>query len=372
MQLDGATATDTRFARVPRWAAWLALAAAIAVVLIASIQPPSPQTAAARSRAENFSDIRLYQTIVRQVQGGADYYATAAAQQRAHHYPTWPPQVIREPTEAWLLARLGADGVRWAALIALAALTLEVLRRALAHTDLSPRTRLWALVLGATGLASACTPSAAYMHEVWAGILILLSLALRRADRWVLSIGAGVLACFFREIALPYLCVMAACALWERRYAETAGWSAAIALFGAVFALHLGLAGAQHRPGDLSSPGWLSLGGLSFLIATARNNALFVLAPTWVVAAGLAGSALGYVGCHDRWVGRCGLTLLAYMALFAVVGRPDNDYWGLLYAPLPALGLALAPAALRDLLARAMGTPAGANASWQALTSRGS
>ena len=365
-------ATETRFSRYPRWAAWLVLATVTVIVLIAAIQPPSPQTAAALSRTENFSDIRLYQSIVRQVRGGTDYYAAAAAQQRAHRYPTWPPQVIREPTEALLLAPLGADGLRWALLIALAALTLEALRRALARADLSPRTRLWGLALAVTGLASACVPSAVYMHEVWAGILTLLSLALRRADRWAPSIGAGLLACFFREIALPYLCVMAACALWERRSVEAAGWAAAIGLFAALFALHLALAGAQHRPGDLASPGWVKLGGLPFLIATARNNALFVLAPAWAVAAGLAASGLGFIGCRDRWVGRCGLTLLAYLVLFAVIGRPDNDYWGLLYAPLPPLGLVLAPAALRDLVARAMGTPGGAGVSWQALTSRGS
>jgi hypothetical protein len=36
-----------------------------------------------------------------------------------------------------------------------------------------------------------------------------------------------------------------------------------------------------------------------------------------------------------------------------VVGRPDNEYWGELWAPLLPLGLALAPAALGDLAKQA-------------------
>ena len=36
------------------------------------------------------------------------------------------------------------------------------------------------------------------------------------------------------------------------------------------------------------------------------------------------------------------------------IGRLDNFYWGLLYAPLLPVGIAFAPAALRDLVGAAL------------------
>ena len=365
-------ATETRFAHFPRWAAWLLLAGLAILIAAAALQPLPISPSAPRRDAAKPSDVKLYRAIVSDVQHGKDYYASAAAEQRARGYPTWPPQVIREPTETMLLAGVRTDGLGWAALIGLSLVTVAALQRGLAHADISPRLRLWGLVLGATGLGAACAPVAIYMHEAWACVLITLSLALRRSDRWALSIGAGLAACLFRETALPYLAVMAAFAAYDRRYREAAAWSVAIGLFAALFALHLHLAAVQHRPTDLSSRGWVRFGGLNFIIATARSHALFILAPAWTIAAALGASVLGYLGCRDRWISRCGLTLLVYIGLFAVVGRPDNDYWGLLYAPLISLGLAFAPVALRDLAVRAFGAPSGNALPWQALTSRGS
>jgi len=46
---------------------------------------------------------------------------------------------------------------------------------------------------------------------------------------------------------------------------------------------------------------------------------------------------------------RLSLTAGAYVAAFAMVGQPFNDYWGLMYAPMLAFGFAAAPAVLRDL-----------------------
>jgi hypothetical protein len=33
-----------------------------------------------------------------------------------------------------------------------------------------------------------------------------------------------------------------------------------------------------------------------------------------------------------------------------IIGRPDNFYWAIMLAPLLPIGLAFAPAALRDLI----------------------
>ncbi len=38
-----------------------------------------------------------------------------------------------------------------------------------------------------------------------------------------------------------------------------------------------------------------------------------------------------------------------YLAAFAVIGTPNNAYWGLLVTPLLALGWVALPVSLRDL-----------------------
>jgi hypothetical protein len=56
---------------------------------------------------------------------------------------------------------------------------------------------------------------------------------------------------------------------------------------------------------------------------------------------------------------RAGVTLAMYVALFAVVGQPFNQYWGSLIAPLVCLGLARAPVSLADLWRAAQSAPSG-------------
>jgi hypothetical protein len=327
----------------------------VLVSALAQLQGSPRKASGPNPPASAFSDVALYRSITARVTSGADYYAAAASEQRAHRYPTWPPQVIREPTQTWILAALHNDGLRWAALLALTGAALEALRRALARTSLTPRTRLWALALTTTGVATVVWPLAVYMHEIWASLLILMSLALRQPGRWALAIGAGLAACLFRETALPFLFVMAASAAFERQAREAFGWTAAIALFCSLYAIHLILARAQHQAGDMVSPGWVQFGGLPFIVETARYNALLALAPPAVIAAALAAAALGLLGCQDRWPMRCTATLALFLGLFCIIGRMDNRYWGNLYAPLVPLGFVLAPAALADLWGRAFG-----------------
>ncbi len=345
-------ALPTRFANWPRWAAGLVLAAFVAFVAIQLIPSASATTAPTAARpVEDQSDVLLYRAIVSDMRHGGAYYPSAAREQRARGYPAWPPQCIREPTEALLLWLLPGEAAARIVLVGLALAAAEAMRRALATARVTPREALWAFATIVIGLADCLAPPATMLHEVWASDLVLLSLALRRDDRWFAAVCAGVGGCLFRELALPYLCLMAGLAVWERRWREAASWMVGCLFFGGLYATHLSLAAAQHHAGDPTSPGWFAFGGVRFIIATARTNALFALAPAWVVAAGLGLSAIGYVGCRDRLVGRCGATLALYVALFSVAGRPDNDYWGFIYAPLLPLGLVLAPRAIRDLTA---------------------
>lgn len=341
----------TRFAGWPPFAARLLAAAALALVLMSLIQPnyapPMHQPTIAA-----INDGSLYADIVDRVSAGDDYYVAAAEEHRKSSYPTTPATVFREPTEAILLARLPGSGARWAALLALTAAAAFAARAAVGRTALPARARLAAVLAIAAGLSNAGMPHAPYMHELWASLLMVLSLSAYQAKRPGLAAALGLGACLFRELALPYVLAMASMDALDRRWREVLWWLAATAVFVTYYAIHLHRAAELYLPGDITSTGWVRFGGWRFVLLTARRNAFLALAPTWIVASFVVIAAIGLAGCRDRWVTRIAVVVLGYLAAVTVVGRPDNEYWGMLWAPLLPLGLAVAPAALLDLARR--------------------
>jgi hypothetical protein len=163
----------------------------------------------------------------------------------------------------------------------------------------------------------------------------------------------GLLASLVREIAMPYLLVMAAFAFYEKQWRQCAAWLGAILLAVAAFLAHIHAAAGLHRPGDLVSPGWMGLYGWDFAIATAKWNILLHELPYPLIALALCLGVIGLAGAEDARARRAAVIVAGYLAGFLVVGRPDNYYWGLLYAPLLPVGFLLAPAALRDLFRKA-------------------
>jgi hypothetical protein len=303
-------------------------------------------------------DVALYAKVADRVRAGENYYSVAVDEHRKGGYPTRPATTFREPTEALLLAHLPGAALKWASLMALTAAAAYAARQALQRTALSARTRLAATLAIAVGLSNVGMPHAPYMHEVWASLLIVLSLCAYQMEHVAVAALLGLAACLFRELALPYVLAMAFMDVLERRWGKALWWSAAAVVFAGVYSLHLHRAAALYRPGDFVSQGWISFGGWPFLLLTARRNAFLVHAPTWLVASVVTASVIGLVGCRDRWLSRIALVVTGYLAAVLVVGRLDNEYWGILWAPLVPVGLALAPAALRDLLHRAGWAPA--------------
>lgn len=338
----------TNFAQWPAWAARALLAAMAGLVILAALPQGGGKSSA------TYDDKRLYRAVTERVMAGQDYYPAAAAEHRAHGYPTAPAQVFRAPTLAWVTAALGTDTVRRTVLIGLSLAALLALHGALVRAGVGARTALWSMPLVATAFAISTARGSIFLHEVWAGALIALSLAAWRPGRWGAAVALGFAACLFRELALPYLWAMAAFALWDRRWRELAAWVAATGVFIGLFALHLHRAAAEHLPGDIVSAGWVRLGGWTFVLETARRNLMLIWASAPVVAFAVCLGLLGLAGWRSGWTGRAALVVGGYMAAFAVVGRPDNAYWGILYAPLLPLGWLLAPAALRDLASRAL------------------
>jgi hypothetical protein len=169
----------------------------------------------------------------------------------------------------------------------------------------------------------------------------------------VFAIAAGLAALALRELALPYCCVAVAISLWHRRWWQAAAWSAGIAAFFAFLAWHISQVHAQLAGAETGAGGglaqWLRFGGLDFVLLTTRMNSLLFAAPGWLLWLYVCAALLGLAGRNDAASQLACLAALAYLGAFAIVGRPENFYWGLMAAPLLPWGVVHAPAALREL-----------------------
>jgi hypothetical protein len=347
----------SRFAGLPRPRARAALVALVLLVLLSltAIRTPGPPPVSGdpAKRADDQADVVLYDTIVEGVRHGGNYYHVAAAALRAGDYPLRPFVTFRLPTLAMVQASLPPP-VTVALLYLLAAGTMIAwgvrLRRAFAR----PPPLIVALVLLAGGLVAFVQADLVGFHEVWAGLLVALSLAVRRPGRWLESVALGLCAMLVRETAVLFAAVMGAAALWDRQWREAAGWAAAGALFAGLVALHAWSVAQVVRPLDPHSPGWSGLLGFGFFVKAASLSTALALAPTAVAAPLVALALFGWAAWRDPLAVRALATLLAYAALLAVAGRPDTFYWALLVAPILLVGLAFVPDGLRDLVAGAL------------------
>jgi hypothetical protein len=317
-------------------AAVAALVAASLVVVLTARPPPAGVAPG--------SDLRLYGDLVQDVAKGASYYAAAPRELRHEGFPLRPFLAVRPPLLTVSLAALPSEPARRAALaaLALAVWTAWAWRlRPLCRGE--PLRCAWALVLAAAGPGVALAPAAYLFHETWAGLLIALSLAMRRPGAWRASVIVGLAAALVRELAFPYVATMALFAALERRRGEALGWIAALALASAALAGHAAAVAAVTSPADIASPGWLGVGGLGFLLRLSHVSALTIATPLIAQALILPAALLGLLFWSDPAPSGAGRRLaflvFGYLAGFAVMGRSDNDYWGLMIAPLWPLGL---------------------------------
>ena len=208
-------APASRFADLPAWAARLLLMSFLLLSVVGAaitIQPPASVGAAAVDLTD--TDLALYQAIAARVGAGEGYYAAAVAEQRARDYPLRPIVTVRLPTLAWTIGTLGPENaavlLRLLMIAAIAALTLRL--RSLAGSRAA-----WgaAAFLAAGSTALLTVPAMTFWHESWAALLIVLSITLRSPGRWVAALLFGLIAVLLRELALPYLCVMATLAWRE-------------------------------------------------------------------------------------------------------------------------------------------------------------
>ncbi len=336
-------------------------------------------------------DNELYWAVADRIRRGEGYYTALAKELRLRGYPTRSVFNWRTPLPIWLIGHLPYPwlGRATLALLGLAMLvlgTVMVLREDrpplgrdvtanVAGTRRVPsavstaiigrhtacacyirdrprvgRALLTALLL--SGPAWVCGMRGLFisMHELWAGTLIAISVGALGLGWRGPAIAAGLLAPFFRELALPYPLLCAALAWRQRRYKEFALWVAGLLAWAAYFAMHwLEVTRVMPPGGRFHAHSWVQFGGLPFIIASMSANFYLLLSPPWVAAVYFAAAIFGLLGWHTVGGRQVAITVSLFVLLFSVVGQPFNLYWGMLYAPLLCFGAARFPAWLHDL-----------------------
>jgi hypothetical protein len=362
MLVPGPPGGRRRFARLSRPAAGGALAL-LAALIAAGLLFPAPRLskglASQGVHAPQSINVPLYSGIIERVRSGQPYETAAVAAQRAGGFPLRPFVTVRPPALAVIMARLPnlATANMLMRLLAIAVVAAWTVR--LAPLGRGPVWLAWSPLMLFTGVALAMPGlSFGLFHECWAGLLIALSLALRTDRRFLAAAFVGLLAALIRELAMPYLLVMAALALAERRRGEAIAFTAVLGISLAALALHAAAVTSLTTPHDLASPGWVKLGGWPFVMATAQWSLLALLLgkPAAAVITPLA--LAGAVARTDAMGLRLAALLIGYTLGFMAVGQPNDIGWGFVVAPLIGVGLALAPQAIVDLAAAVRSRPA--------------
>ena len=127
------------------------------------------------------------------------------------------------------------------------------------------------------------------MHELWAGVLILLSILAYGGKRPAWGAAAGFAALLIRELAAPYCMLCFVLAVKHRRRREVGFWLVAAALYALSYLAHIAQVLPRIAPdAHAHAGGWLCFGGAPFVISTAQMNGFLLLLPQSVTAVFLA------------------------------------------------------------------------------------
>jgi hypothetical protein len=301
-------------------------------------------------------DVELYQAEARRIAAGQSYYEAAASELRARGYPTTSLFNWRTPLPVWLLGKLPSELAGRLVIGGLAALAL-VLAYYITARDEDRTTAILSALLLVGALMPAWLSEVYVMPVVWAGVLIALSVCLYAMNLRAWAFGVGLAAMFVRELAAPYCVICFLLAMKDRQRREVMAWLAGFALYAIFYVWHARQVMTLVGPNEpVQAASWLQFGGAAFVISLAQMNAYLLLLPQWLTAIYLALALIGFAGWNTATGQRAGLTVCAFVVLFAFVGQPINQYWGALMAPLLCLGVAHAPAALSDVFNRAIET----------------
>lgn len=291
-------------------------------------------------------DMDLYRAINGRVAAGESYYTAAATEHRVFGMPTAPFVTMRTPVLAWTTALWGADGWRIIAVLLWAANILAwygALRRSGRSTALAA-----AALAAAFGMVG-FIPDIAFSHELLAGMMLSLALALSAGPGWLAGLLMATCAIALRELALPFLGAwgVVACLAGERGKALAIAGALLALLVG--FTVHAAMVDAVRAPGDLVSIGWSGLLGPALPLYGIHVTTLLQTLPSWL--AGTLGvlALLGWLGAGGRLGMFAALWFAGFITAVALFARQENFYWMGLFVPAYGVGLALVPRALVDL-----------------------
>jgi hypothetical protein len=291
----------------------------------------------------------MHGIVVDRVHAGESYYDALGAELRRSGYATKPFFHWRLPTLLWTAGKLPLAVAGKGILIAITIVMIFVWANLVRPSIGLPLTCLAVAVL-TPPLFLAILANWFLQHELWAGILIALSLGLHYSRRSAASILCGLTALAIRELTLIYVLIMCVTAAYERKMKEAITWAVGIVAFGIFLGIHASIVIPRQMTADLSDPSWLRFGGWPFV--TACSGWMFwALLPYWLTAM-LA--VLGVFGLAASCRFRMLATVAAYMAVFSVIGKSFNDYWGLMYSSLLAIGLVHSIPAIINLVATAL------------------
>jgi len=305
-------------------------------------------------------DHALYSRIFQRVADGESYYAAAAAEHRANHYPTKPFFTVRLPTLAWIFAALGGQGgVIFVSAIGFAAV-IAWRKRLIADPDLPGYARIAPIFILAN-ISYLVVLEWTLIHEAAAGVLIALALALYQPARPWAAMAVLSVAVAIRETALPVAILFGCFALFDRDWRAVAAWLAAGLVFLLILVLHMFAVSAVANPGDIASPGWNGFGGWASYLSFVHLMSGFRFFPAWTTALLVPLALLGWAA----WRSRLALAVLGVQLIYALLlmlfARSNNFYWAMLVVPTIYIGLVFAPAALaalgRSLLRSGLSAP---------------
>ena len=277
-------------------------------------------------------DVDIYAAIVANLQAGEPYYIAVGSELRRGGYPTWPLMNWRTPLHFSTVAAVGIERSSYALVaVAIAMIALGVF----AFARRSLPAAIWATVvlMGTALQAFWGSRSDVLLSELWAGLLIGLSLGAYQHRWWTAAASLGVIAIFLRELAVPYGLVSGLIAIREGRRRESLVWIAGGLAYVLYYSIHASHAATAVKPEDFVTPhSWIQWQGLPFLLQTIHCYGWLFVCPLWVsaIALGLSCVAMAAPSMPVQTRAAC----LVYAGLFLMIGQSFDFYWGFVTAPI--------------------------------------
>jgi hypothetical protein len=323
----------------------LVLAGLAALLILGLWYAQLPPTTRPISRPKG--DIVLFQAVVERMRAGQPYYAAMNTELRQRAYPTASVVNWRLPGTFLLVAH----APRAAHFVALTLGVIGLAGSVLLFRNAAPLLTIAAAIiqLGAAVLP-AIPVDGLYMPEMWAAILLLLSVLASAFGLVRLAVCCAIGALCARELILPYVLISLGLALRGGRTLEVRWYLAGLALFVTYYAAHAVMAHRYIVPGDYGYTTWLIFNGWRFVVSTVGMGGWYLVLPTWTAAVGaviIVASLWSPADIHLK------IIVAMYVVTFCVVGHYFNSYWGLMTGPSWGLATVYGLVGLRRLAGEA-------------------